>query len=340
MGLRQRALETARTLLPGCLALGLALSTVGTALAEVHVVQPGDTLYEISLNYGVDVDDLAAANGIGDPSTIQVGQEIYIPGSSGAGKSSSAAGGVYTVVPGDTLLGIADEFGVSLSSLLAANGLSEYSIIQVGQQLRIPGGTGAAPAATTASASGSGTYVVSLGDTLSAIAGLFGVSSHAIASANGISDPDSLQVGQRLTIPARPELSARGGERLSFIWPAYGEITGYFHEVGPWWRLGYHEGLDLGTGYGAAVMAAEAGTVIEADYGWNSGYGTYIKIDHGNGIHTLYGHLSELYVEPWEQVARGEVIGLTGNTGASTGPHLHFEVRVGGAKVDPLTYLP
>ena len=98
-----------------------------------------------------------------------------------------------------------------------------------------------------------------------------------------------------------------------------------------------HDGIDYGAGYGAAVYAADSGTVITAQY--NSARGNYIVINHGNGMQTWYQHLSSMNVTVGQTVARGQVIGNVGTTGISTGPHLHFEVHVGGVPVNPLNYL-
>ncbi|MHB1415873.1 MAG: LysM peptidoglycan-binding domain-containing protein [Chloroflexota bacterium] len=341
MRARQLAHHLSATWLPGMVAVMLAMSGAGIAAAEVYVVQPGDTLYGISNQYGVEPEAIASTNGLANPDRLQVGQQLSIPGTSGSA-SAAPASGMYTVAPGDTLGGIADRFGVSLADLIAANGISDPSSLRVGLVLTIPGAASAAASApATGSSGGTSTYVVGVGDTLTGIADYLGLSARALAASNELVDPDSLQVGQRLVVPNRPELSARGGPRISFIWPAYGEVTGYFHEEGPYWVKGYHEGLDIGASYGSAIIAAEAGTVIEAEgSGWNSGYGNYVKIDHGNGLQTLYGHMSSVAVDPWQKVERGDVIGYIGSTGASTGPHLHFEVRIDGVKQDPLRYLP
>lgn len=324
--------------LVGALAGLLALVLASTALAEKYVVQKGDTLYDIGLQYGVEPEDIARANGIGSAVGLQIGQRLDIPTSSGA---TSSAATVYTVVMGDTLSDIADRFGISESALAQANGIGDVSYLFAGQKLNIPAGSASTSSgAGSVASSGPGSHVVVDGDTLSGIADMYDTSSSAISAANGITNPNSLRVGQTLVIPERAQLSGRGGQRLSFVWPAFGEITGYFHEPGPYWVKGYHEGLDIGSGYGNVVRAAEAGVVIEAEGGWNRGYGTYVKIDHGNGLHTLYGHMSALEVDPWQEVKRGQVIGYIGSTGASTGPHLHFEVRRNGEKTDPLQFLP
>jgi murein DD-endopeptidase MepM/ murein hydrolase activator NlpD len=117
------------------------------------------------------------------------------------------------------------------------------------------------------------------------------------------------------------------------IWPVNAPLTSPFG-----WRWGrMHEGIDLGAAYGAPIAAAAAGTVIYA--GWLGGYGNLTVIDHGGGLATAYGHQSSIAVSGGEQVAQGQTIGYVGSTGHSTGPHLHFEVRVNGQAVDPLGYL-
>ena len=98
-----------------------------------------------------------------------------------------------------------------------------------------------------------------------------------------------------------------------------------------------HEGIDLGAAYGTPIAAAAAGTVIYA--GWLGGYGNLTVIDHGGGLATAYGHQSQITVTVGQQVGQGEIIGNVGSTGHSTGPHLHFEVRIDGQAVDPLGYL-
>lgn len=128
-----------------------------------------------------------------------------------------------------------------------------------------------------------------------------------------------------------------GTGRMSF--PSNGPITSSFG-----WRLhpvlGYnrfHSGMDFGAAYGSLIRAADRGTVIFA--GWYGGYGNAVVIDHGNGVTTLYGHSSELYVAEGQTVQRGQAIAAVGSTGLSTGPHLHFEVRHHGEPIDPLAYL-
>lgn len=110
-------------------------------------------------------------------------------------------------------------------------------------------------------------------------------------------------------------------------------ITSY---VGPRWGRS-HNGIDLAVPTGTPVKSSTAGTIIQS--GWNGGYGISVYVDCGNGMVIRYGHLSESYVEIGQTISQGETLGLSGNTGNSTGPHLHFEMRVNDAVVDPLLYL-
>jgi murein DD-endopeptidase MepM/ murein hydrolase activator NlpD len=125
------------------------------------------------------------------------------------------------------------------------------------------------------------------------------------------------------------------GAAGTFSWPVTGTITSPFG-----WRSNpfggapeFHQGLDIAAPTGTTVTAAAGGTVIMAQ--WYGGYGNYILIDHGGGYSTGYGHLSAIYVTTGQSVQRGQAIGAVGSTGQSTGPHLHFEVRIAGKPVDP-----
>lgn len=99
----------------------------------------------------------------------------------------------------------------------------------------------------------------------------------------------------------------------------------------------FHNGVDIGASYGASIVAADSGTVIVAGYN-SGGYGNYIVISHGDGMSTLYGHLSSFACSTGDNVTKGDVIGYVGSTGRSTGPHLHFEIRQNGQYLDPLGY--
>ncbi|MGH3065920.1 MAG: murein hydrolase activator EnvC family protein [Gaiellaceae bacterium] len=117
------------------------------------------------------------------------------------------------------------------------------------------------------------------------------------------------------------------------IWPVDGVVVSGFGMR--WGRM--HEGIDISASTGTPIRAAAAGAVIHA--GWLGGYGNLVVVDHGNGLATAYAHASVILVVVGQQVGQGETVSLVGSTGNSSGPHLHFEVRVNGAAVDPLLYL-
>jgi murein DD-endopeptidase MepM/ murein hydrolase activator NlpD len=117
------------------------------------------------------------------------------------------------------------------------------------------------------------------------------------------------------------------------IWPVDGVVVSGFGMR--WGRM--HEGIDIAVSYGTPIRAAASGTVIHA--GWLGGYGNLVVVDHGNGLATAYAHASAILVGVGQQVSQGETVSLVGSTGNSSGPHLHFEVRVNGLAADPLLYL-
>jgi murein DD-endopeptidase MepM/ murein hydrolase activator NlpD len=133
---------------------------------------------------------------------------------------------------------------------------------------------------------------------------------------------------------AQRSVTSLGTSSQGFIWPLNGPVTsGYGYR---WGRL--HAGIDISGYTGQPIVSAKSGVVIEA--GSMGGYGNATIIDHGGGIATLYGHQTSISVGVGERVSQGEIIGTVGSTGYSTGPHLHFEVRVNGSPQNPMNYLP
>jgi murein DD-endopeptidase MepM/ murein hydrolase activator NlpD len=199
----------------------------------------------------------------------------------------------------------------------------------------------------------SATYTVRPGDTLIDIAERHGVTSRDLVIANGLVGSDVIVPGQELQIPGetpRPAPASRSARTETatltpptpgqLVWPLQGVITTYFGEPGALWRRGFHPGLDIGAPLGSQIVAAGGGVVIESEVeGYNSGYGSYVKIDHGGGVHTLYAHLARVHLDVGDQVEAGEPVGTVGMTGFTTGPHLHMEVRVDGDIRDPLKWL-
>jgi murein DD-endopeptidase MepM/ murein hydrolase activator NlpD len=146
-----------------------------------------------------------------------------------------------------------------------------------------------------------------------------------IAAASGVS-----------VLPAGPMTSPSAA---GLIWPLSGTLSSGFGPRSSPGGIGstYHEGIDISVPEGTPIRAAASGTVIMASY--NGGYGNYTCVDHGSGLSTCYAHQSGFAVSAGQSVDQGQIIGYSGNTGSSTGPHLHFEVRINGAAQDPMGYL-
>lgn len=196
-------------------------SGAGVQDQVVHVVQPGENLFRISLRYGTTVDAIVAANGLSGH-TVYVGQRLVIPSDSGGavGGGQATAGSAYVVRRGDTVSDIALRHGVTTWALMEANGLSSSHLIYVGQQLVIPGAQGRATAPDAISGS---TYVVRRGDTLSRIARRSGTTVDALAGLNGMANPSAITAGQVLRLPqvnqslptAPASASSGSGKRIS-----------------------------------------------------------------------------------------------------------------------------
>lgn len=262
----------------------------------------------------------------------------------------------HVVVSGDSIWGLSNTYGISIPSILYAN----YDVLQdksdnllVGQVINIPPVEGIY-------------HTWRSRDTLSSVASRYGATINDILLfignnldlSNPVIEPGTQVMvpgGERELVPISYAAVTRDAEgRLvsgwdgpgaclldsiglygngTFIWPsAVHYLTG--NDYGPG-----HNGIDLGSGLGSALFAADSGTVVYA--GWmNGGYGNFVVIDHGNGFTTLYEHLNTLSVSCGDNVFQGSVIGTAGSTGNSTGPHLHFEIRYANAPVNPWDYLP
>jgi LysM repeat protein len=323
--------------------------------AVTYTVQRGDSLYRIALIFGITVDDLLAVNDLAGTNAIYPGLELRIPTAgqpvpaAGPGEASAGepqTGGLtYTVRLGDTLYGIAIAQGVTVDGIVAANALTRSDQIYVGQVLNLPeAGQTARPAPAQTAVS----HRVVQGQTLYEIALRYGVTVSALSAANGINNPAQIVAGQVLSIPSAQAGSssvayASQGDGLCVNVELQGTGTGYFirpvrgyvitQQFFPW-----HSGIDLALDTGNSVFAADSGTVIFA--GWNPvGYGNLIVLDHGNGWRTYYAHLSQITVSCGAWIPRGSIVGASGSTGNSTGPHLHFEMLRYGIAVNPGGYI-
>jgi len=145
----------------------------------------------------------------------------------------------------------------------------------------------------------------------------------------------------RLVRPTSMVRSVAVSANMSSIWPVTGIMWGGFGvRRNPFGGMSseFHKGQDISAPFGTPVSATADGVVVVA--GWQRGYGRVVYLDHGNGISTRYGHLSRLDVAVGQIVKRGAQLGLVGSSGRSTGPHLHYEVRINGEPTNPLNYLP
>ncbi len=234
----------------------------------------------------------------------------------------------YTVQDGDLLSFIASDYGVTVNSILWANKISNADAIRPGQVLRIPPISGVV-------------HKVQKGDTVDSLAKKYGAESDKILAFNDLPASGVLVVGDELVIPdgkmpqsaaakqniAIQAAAAKSSQKFSylpnlgdyFMRPATGFIWGIIHG---------RNGVDVANSCGTPIFAAADGTAAIADAtGWNGGYGKYVKLVHPNGTETLYAHLKELKISLGGAVSKGQILGLMGTTGRSTGCHLHFEVH-------------
>jgi murein DD-endopeptidase MepM/ murein hydrolase activator NlpD len=248
----------------------------------------------------------------------------FIPFSQTVSDIADSQAILYCIEKGDTLSQIAREYNVSLQSLMLTNNMNDRTILEVGTTLRIPISQGTV-------------HIVASGDTISNLAERYQVSISALIEANPDIDPDSLNVGDYLRIPVDGMLNAQyepsRGTMATLSWPLAGTITSNFG----WRKNEYHKGLDIAADMGDPIYAAAAGKV--SFVGFQSGYGRTVIIDHNNGIQTLYAHTQKVYVKKGETVSMGQVIALIGMTGRTTGPHVHFEVRVNNKARNPISFL-
>ncbi len=301
-------------------------------------VQPGANTLGIGALFTSEIISLSIGGGAVNKPNIFPGASLPVRGAGGAGRTEIV---FHEVQTGESVGLIAEKYQITVATILWANNLTARSYIRPGDKLKILPVSGVV-------------HKVKKGETIAKIAKLYSSEVDKIIKFNKLKEDGSdLMVGEELLVPngvqpapvyvapvrrygvlsdisPPPSVSAAGGS--SYLWPtAVRRLTQYFG-----WR---HTGLDIAGPAGTPIYAARDGVVIKSQCGWNGGYGCYIIIDHGNGVNTLYGHNSRLYVSAGESVAQGQTIALMGSTGRSTGPHLHFEVRVGGVRKNPLQYV-
>ena len=385
--------------------MALCAAPVQATSPPTYIVQRGDTLSLIARRYDTTVRALAELNGIVNPNLIYVDQRLLIPS---AGEPPPTATQIHIVQPGETLTRIASRYGTTISVIVAANDLSNPSLILVGQRLAIPGSAADdeplpspfvaielkplpviqgqtlaikvqtdEPVPLTGSFNNRPLTLVGEGNQYWALVGIgaaaqigpYFLELSATDDAGQTTRANELvQVAagdfateQIVFSPEKgklldPALIRAENERLSQVFGIFSRqqrweglfrvplqgpvrVTSAFgtrrsYSSGP--PTSYHGGVDYGAETGTPVLAAGRGRVALAEE--LTVRGKAVIIDHGLGVYSGYYHLSEIAVEAGQEVERGDPIGRVGNSGLSTGPHLHWEIRVGGIYVDPLQW--
>ncbi len=229
---------------------------------------------------------------------------------------------LYVVRAGDTLGSIAEMFDIRANTLRWANDIGPTESIHIDDVLLV------LPIDGTY-------YEIKKGDTLASVAKKYGGDVEEIAQFNGISAEEELAIGTEIIIPGG-ELQSSGKKTASKVTSSQGNGTtcsnSYVKAWGGPMTQDFHDGFrarDFGIPIGSTVGAAAEGTVIavKSPQAWNGGYGGTVILKHAHGAQTLYAHLSKITVEVGQHVDQSETIALSGSTGRSTGPHMHFEIR-------------
>ncbi len=312
-----------------------------------YTVRKGDSLWKLARRFSCKIGELIIWNNL-ESTTLRPGMTLRIRAKSqpapGSPETDAGRGGlVYTVRKGDTLSSIARRFNVPISALILSNGISPHSVLKPGQRIAIP-----APRTII--------HVVEKGESLWGIANRYGISMRKLREANPRS-ASGLKPGMRLEIPVdnldtlrrnayrrhpaagRNKSKRRKAGKRRFIKPVSGSLTDKFG-----WRIHpifhrrlFHHGIDLRARIGTPIHATADGKVVFS--GRLKGYGNTIVIRHADGFSSRYAHCHKLLKHKGDRVRQGDVIATVGNTGLSTGPHLHFEIRRYGVPQNPVKYL-
>ena len=294
------------------------------SFAKTYTVEPGDSLFSISKNYGIELNKLKALN--------ELKSDLIIPGQKL--EIDENYDEYYIVQSGDSLISIAIKHNMSLEEIKSLNNL-KGDFIKTGKKLKIKK---------------ENIHIVNSGETLTYIAKEYNTSVKNLLEINNLKD-STIYAGQELKIEKDNEESTTkktpavtgsiaATEDLNFIWPTEWKGTtsnwGYRTDPVTGKQEVKHEGIDLKASLNTPVYAPEKGIVRIA--GWFKGYGKTVVIDHGNGYSTRFGHLNFISLKPGDTIKKGELIGKSGNTGKSTGPHLHYEIRLNEEPLNPLDY--
>jgi murein DD-endopeptidase MepM/ murein hydrolase activator NlpD len=233
----------------------------------------------------------------------------------------------YRVKPGDMVGAIAESYDVSVDSIISFNNIQNTRALRPGQILKVPSMAGIL-------------CVAKAGDTAESLATSYGIAANEIIEANGLLQ-NELPAGKIVFLPdaTLPSSQLREINGDLFHWPVRGWVTSRYG-----WRSdpftgtrSFHDGLDIGVGLGTPIGAAMEGRVVET--GYSSSFGNYVLLAHHTGWMSFYGHMNSYVVKSGQWVNIGQRIGYVGNTGYSTGPHLHFSVFKNGRTMNPTVVL-
>ncbi len=311
---------------------------------RITIARPGETLLDVAQRVGRMPASLASANPGLASGSVAAGAAVSVP---------PADGVTVEVAPGDTLASLAARSGTTAEALARVNDIAGDTVLQRGQSVLLPGGAdglaggrggvgGAGPMTgpmTDAGRSGNGAAMAPIAPGPPAASGAAPGVAAAAVPGDAAPARDRLRRLQDADLSAAvARLPAVSFEDHTFRAPVQGRVSSRFG-----WRAlsvngnHFHAGVDLAVALGTPVRAARDGVVAKA--GWGGTYGNVVYLDHGDGTQTRYAHLSRIEVHDGESLRQGDVLGLAGSTGASTGPHVHFELRFDGRAVDPLDYL-
>jgi murein DD-endopeptidase MepM/ murein hydrolase activator NlpD len=299
----------------------------------VHTVLTSETLSEIAASYGVTTATLATSNGISDDSRILIGEDLLIPDPQRLPLGQPvAATSTETPEPGhpsDT------ESPTPTPSPTRTPAVDAHEAVETQEPTATPGSRRTPEPTTTRETEPEPTAERSPEPTPRPRRTATPTPEPEEPKEQAIETPEAPQPTP--TPERKPEATAAPQQVASsrYIWPTRGPISSYF---GPSHPLGID--IDLFSNPNADIVAARSGKVIYAGGNTCCSYGLYVIVDHGDGVETLYAHLSRLLVSQGQTVNQGDLLGYGGRTGYATGNHLHFEVRVNGTPVNPLNYLP
>lgn len=329
-----------------------------TVFAQTHTVVPGDTLAALARRYGLGVAELMELNKLSS-TVIRVGQTLQLSSPDIPGMPPSFR--LHTVKVGETWSRVASRYDLGVATLERVNpDLTPGAALLPGGTLFIPPQRG-------------GLVTLEVGQNLLGLALEYGLSPRTLTELNGFADASNLTAGQRVFVPVgvftqeaddlpaisfaerRTQLSEQSVQLVShapqllrnfeppaqtYLWPlgVKGRISSRFGRRNLS-VLGntFHAGVDIAAPPGTPIRTVQGGTVSRA--GWGGSYGYVVYVEHPNGSQTRYAHMRRIAVSRGQRVQQGDTLGEVGSTGASTGPHLHFELRFSGYAANPLEYL-